>query len=49
MTIYTSPKIGLSTGITVGPDGALWFANVGNVARHSKGKNGSIGRMTVPR
>ena len=35
---YTDPSISAPIGITTGPDGALWFTNVGN---------NSIGRITT--
>ena len=38
VTNYSAPSIAGPSGITVGPDGALWFPNFGN---------GSIGRITT--
>ena len=38
MTNYTGTGISAPAGITSGPDGALWFVNVGN---------NSIGRITT--
>ena len=38
ITSYTDPSINGPYGITAGPDGALWFTNVGNY---------SIGRITT--
>ncbi len=38
VTNYTGPGIAGPTGITAGPDGALWFTNRGN---------NSIGRITT--
>ena len=40
---YSSPSINSPEDITVGPDGALWFAN----ARGGYGTLGSIGRITA--
>ncbi len=38
LSVYTSLDIAEPSGITAGPDGALWFTNTGN---------GSIGRITT--
>jgi streptogramin lyase len=38
LSVYTSMDIAEPSGITAGPDGALWFTNTGN---------GSIGRITT--
>jgi virginiamycin B lyase len=44
ITIYTAPSIIDPGSITAGPDGAMWFTNVGG---RPGGSPGSIGRISV--
>ena len=45
---YTDPSINGPTGITVGPDGALWFTNLHGASIGRITPNGTVSAVTDP-